>query len=266
VLPDGRFYIGGHFESYNGTNRSTTERNSPETSISPWDGTFQPVDFRRVGVNYVAASRPTAIVFQRDGRLFVGGDFHRISGAPRQGLVRLLPDGSLDGGFDLAAGLPVGADGSVHALMLDERERIVIAGPLARALAGPCCPVARLRPDGTLDTTFHMNESDLDYWRQPEQLPLTDDRDIVVAGQYFGPYRLNGDAYPKLSLERQPGGAGWRLTCPTLTGDRYLLEATVDFQTWTPLESRPATGCELEFLVPEEAPRRFYRVERRPAP
>jgi uncharacterized delta-60 repeat protein len=262
VQQNDHILVSGTF-SRGGTNFSGVARLLPDGAL---DDTFAPARFQQVSpFGFTFDSPPRALAVQSNGAVLAAGEFNRVNGVQRTGLVRLLPDGALDLAFDPAANLPPGADGAVDSLLLDERGRIVIAGPLARALAGPRYPVARLRSDGALDTTFQMNENDVESWRRPEQLLLTDDRDIVVAGRYFDLLRLNGDAYPKLVLDRPTGQTGWRLRSPTITGDLYLLQATTDFMTWQTIATRQADGCSLEFPIPPSAGPRFFRIERLPA-
>jgi hypothetical protein len=153
--------------------------------------------------------------------------------------------------------LPAETEVSVATLLLDERERIVIIGPLARALMGQS--VVRLRSDGTRDMSFRMNESNLSF--EPAQLLLTPQRKILAAGSYFGVFRINGDPYPELTLERRFDAAGWRLISSAIPHSYYRLQASTDLRVWETLEWRISEECSMEFLLPDGAPRRFYRVE-----
>jgi hypothetical protein len=69
-----------------------------------------------------ANNEVTTIAVQPDGKILVGGAFTQFDGVPRNRLVRLNPDGSLDTGFDPGAGfdgiprtLAVQADGGILA-------------------------------------------------------------------------------------------------------------------------------------------------------
>jgi hypothetical protein len=44
---------------------------------------------------------------QADGKLLVGGDFQTFNGRSRNGLARLLPDGSLDATFQVGSGFKI---------------------------------------------------------------------------------------------------------------------------------------------------------------
>ena len=118
--------------------------------------------------------------------------------------------------------------------------------------------IARLLPDGRRDPSFSMNDRPLPF--QPTDMLVTDDGKVVFA-EYSGIHRLNGDAKPVIALAPNPGGPGWRLSTPTITGDSYRLQSTRDFLSWETLQTRTAAGCSVEFLVGPELPPSFYRIE-----
>jgi uncharacterized delta-60 repeat protein len=100
------------------------------------------------------------VAIQPDGKSLIGGDFHQLSpnGASikRNGIARLNPDGTVDLGFN-----PIAND-TVRAIAVQADGKIVIGGDFT-TLAPNNTPavvrnrIARLNPDGTLDTTFNAN-------------------------------------------------------------------------------------------------------------
>lgn len=98
VLPDGKIMMGGHFESVNGdTTRRFLVRLNPDGST---DETFN------ITLGGTSSRRAIVTMLMRltDGSILAGGDFNAYSGpgasATRYGLLRLLPDGSLDSDYD----------------------------------------------------------------------------------------------------------------------------------------------------------------------
>jgi uncharacterized delta-60 repeat protein len=259
VQPDGRILVAASARVA-GANFSGILRLQADGSM---DEGFQQVSTIRQTSGYIFDSPPTVISVQSDGRIVLAGGFNLVNGVPRRAMARLMPDGVLDTDFDPTAELPISST-YITDFVLDARERIVIAGPVALALTGSQFPVARLLPDGKLDPAFQMNEHDLT--GTPEQLLLTADGEIVFSRGWSGLYRLNGDPAPHLSWERRPDANGWSLSVPTITGDSYILEGTLDFQAWEAIETRVADGCSLDFHLPGDTTHRFYRAERRPAP
>lgn len=54
------------------------------------------------------ASTVNTVIAERDGKLLVGGSFALAEGKPRRGLARLMPDGSVDLGFEVGDGFALG--------------------------------------------------------------------------------------------------------------------------------------------------------------
>jgi uncharacterized delta-60 repeat protein/uncharacterized repeat protein (TIGR01451 family) len=97
------------------------------------------------------------IMLQTDGRFLVGGPFSMINGLNRNGLARLMSDGTLDSSFNPSAG----GDGTVYALaetFLPDR-RILIGGNFLNMNGLPHQGLARLNTAGALDPTFNPDLS-----------------------------------------------------------------------------------------------------------
>jgi uncharacterized delta-60 repeat protein len=147
------------------------------------------------GVNGIAAPADAtfvsdALVRQPDGNVVVGGFFANL--ANQAGFLRLRPDGSVDPSFGLNGvailPLPPGEWGHVRALALDEGGRIVAAGDYRKTEEERLLWVARLGPDGTLDTGFHAPEGYALYGSGDEEgvdVSVRPDGSIDVVG--FGP-------------------------------------------------------------------------------
>lgn len=90
------------------------------------------------------------VLLQTDGRIVVGGGFTLYNGISRNGIARLLGDGSLDTSFDPGTGF----NGTVHALALQPDGRVLAAGSFTSFNGTSCGRIVRLNPDGSLDETF----------------------------------------------------------------------------------------------------------------
>lgn len=107
------------------------------------------------------------VAAQPDGKILIGGEFTSFSpngggAVTRNRIARLNADGSLDTTFDPNAGGTVNSVVSVIVVQPDGK--ILIGGDFATlvpngGLAVPRNHIARLNPDGSLDTAFNPNAS-----------------------------------------------------------------------------------------------------------
>jgi len=141
-----RIYIGGYFLFYRGVYRGGIARlntdGTLDTSFDPGTGTLDP-DTGAFGAVFDLAVQP-------DGRVLIAGNFTSIDFRSRNGVARLLPDGALDTSFDPGSG----ANDAVFSLTLDPAGRPLIGGPFTSYNGTRRMGLARLKPDGTLDTSF----------------------------------------------------------------------------------------------------------------
>jgi uncharacterized delta-60 repeat protein len=91
------------------------------------------------------------MVLQPDGKILIIGRFFNYGTTARHSIARLNSDGSLDAGFDPAAG----TDGVINGLALQPDGKIIIAGDFTKYRGVARIDVARLNSDGTLDTSFN---------------------------------------------------------------------------------------------------------------
>ena len=86
-----------------------------------------------------------------DGKILFCGDFSQFNGQARRGIVRVNPDGTLDTSFPVIDT----AFNPIENAAVQPDGKIIISGPFS-TINGVSRPrVARLNPDGTLDTTFN---------------------------------------------------------------------------------------------------------------
>ncbi len=151
--PDGKILIGGEFTtlSPNGgpaITRNRIARLNPDGTV---DSAFDPN--AQFDVN--------AIAIQGDGKIVIGGGFTKLSpnggaAVTRNRIARLNPDGTLDASFD------PNSNNEVDALAVQADGRILVGGLFSslKPNGGAAMTrhnIARLNPDGTVETSFDPN-------------------------------------------------------------------------------------------------------------
>ena len=96
------------------------------------------------------------MVLQPDGKLVVAGDFSSLNGHPAPGLARLLPDGQVDPSFAAAptSNVTVPALNIIRSIALQADGKLLVGGHFTAVGGQPRFGLARLLPDGSLDTAF----------------------------------------------------------------------------------------------------------------
>lgn len=139
VLPDGRFYVAGAFSTIDGQARRDLVRFNANGTL---DASFTAPVF----------DGPLAsLAVQPDGKLLVAGTFQNVAGAAAGGLVRLNASGTRDTTFNPTVGFVTSMAGSIH---VAANGNIYLTGFGIGSPAGTLAYIARLLPNGALDTTF----------------------------------------------------------------------------------------------------------------
>ncbi len=133
--PDGKILIAGSFTSVNGLTASYLARLNANGTLD--------TAFQAAGLDLNA--EVNALVLQPDGKIVVGGNFSLAQAQFSEGLVRVLPSGARDLTFGAPSGLR-----EVYGLGLLPGGSLAVLGEGLR----PNFPLARLRPNGSLDPTF----------------------------------------------------------------------------------------------------------------
>lgn len=181
ILPDGKILIGGGFVSYNGTSLNGIARLHPNGSL---DTTFN------AGTGFSSILPPPWVfdmAIQPDGKIIVVGGFTRFNGTAIAGVCRLLPNGSLDTTFNPGAG----PNNIVQAVALQADGKIVVGGVFARFDGVNKSQLARLLPNGSLDTAF-TNGATGDVRR----VIVQPDGKILISGWRFNRLETNGSLDP----------------------------------------------------------------------
>lgn len=135
--PEGGWYAGGGFASFDGHPHARLARVRSDGSADP---AFQP------RVKY----RVNALALRSDGRLVLGGEFNTVNDERRNHVAVLNSDGSLDPDFRFDPG----ADFDVAAVLALPEAKVLIAGSFTNVQGAPASRVARLLPSGELDPLF----------------------------------------------------------------------------------------------------------------
>jgi uncharacterized delta-60 repeat protein len=183
ILDDGKILVVGKFTSYNGTPINNIARLHQDGSL---DTTFDP----GTGANdYIRG-----MVIQNDGKIIISGFFTTYDGTPRKNIARLNPDGSLESSFN---GTGVSGGGIVD-IKIQSDDKVFIGGDFTSYNGTARNRIARLNPDGTLDTSFDPGSG---AENNVMNILIQDDGKIIIGG-FFTAYdgvarnriaRLNSD-------------------------------------------------------------------------
>lgn len=141
LFADGRMVVGGNFTSYDGSGR-------PGIAIVRADGRLDPAFQPAVGPN----RQVYAVGIQSAQQVLIAGPFSTYNGFTVPYLARLRGDGSLD--TDFAPNYQVSGN-SISSLLVLPDGKVLVAGDCTWFTPGLAWQkLARLDPNGTLDTTF----------------------------------------------------------------------------------------------------------------
>lgn len=135
LLPDDKIIVGGYFA--NGITRLNVDGTTDKTfRYNPFTG---------------ADNGVLSIALQSDGKILIGGLFDKYNNTIRNKIARLNTDGSLDASFNPG----VGFNNSVRSIVIQPDGKIVVGGIFTTFNTIPRNGIARLNPDGSLDTSFN---------------------------------------------------------------------------------------------------------------
>lgn len=194
ALPDGKVLIGGGIYELGDTEIHGLTRLNPDGSV---DSTFNP----GTGANGTVAS----LVRLADGKVLVGGSFTTMNETSRRGVARLNPDGGLDDTFDPGSGARRGFNvGRVWSIAVQPDGKVLAGGAFSTFDDTARNLIARLLPEGSLDSTFDPGE-----WAEGTILSVAVQSDgKVLAG---GDLTLADDA-SKIGIARLNTNGSWDST------------------------------------------------------
>jgi len=264
VLPDGRIVIGGGFFTVNGVSRVYAARLNSNGSV---DEAFNPAG----GNNVVNGTGIKALALQADGKVIVGADCSVMYGSGRIAINRLLDNGDLDRSFN--PNVPSGS--SVMAIAVQADGKVLVGGDFTRLADPTCCAlhdrngIARLNRDGSVDTSFDVGAG-----VNPAYVTALQVRsDLkVLAGGAFSTYngtgrggivRIHGDMRARITDWNYNSGIA--LTIANQPGKTYVIEASTNMATWTPIATNTPTTSSFQFRDTNATSARLYRVRELPA-
>lgn len=190
VQPDGKVLAGGLFNTVNGQGSKNIVRLDSTGAVDNtfYVGTGASNEVTHISTNgtrsvlvgffnsYNGQSVPTFVVLQSDGsidtsfnmpatsfvnvstsailpgnKVLLAGNFTSYQGVAAGRIIQLNADGSLDTSFQPGAGL----NSLVHTVAVQSDGRILVGGAFSQAAGQPRSRIARLMPDGSIDTTFN---------------------------------------------------------------------------------------------------------------
>lgn len=179
---DGKILVGGYFSAYNNVTEHRLARLNSDGSL---DTTFS-----LTGSGFSDSILFNSIVVQNTGKILVGGTFTSYNGVPATYLSQLDSDGTLDTTFP--KGL-TGLDARVNVLNILNDEKIIVGGEFTTYNGIPAKYVAKLKTDGTLDTSFTQTGTGLN--GKVNIVALQSDEKVLVGGEFT---EYNGTAEPYL--------------------------------------------------------------------
>lgn len=190
LLPTGEMVVGGTFTKVGTTAQNYLAKLGADGVL---DAIFKPA---LTYASTSSSSRPIrALADAGAGRIYVGGDFTKVSNVSQAGVARLGANGARDATFSpTLTGSPVNVSG----ITVDSAGRIVLSGKFTISVATGTWPpssisksnLARLDAAGVMDTSFGNTISNWD------DLELMGSDDVMVANS--GLYASNGFVQPPM--------------------------------------------------------------------
>jgi len=174
---DGKVLIGGKFTQVDGVGRSRIARLNADGSL---DTSFD----TSTGANETVYD----VALQSDGKVLIGGILTQVNGVGRNRIARLNADGSLDTGFDPGTG----ANNYVYSVALQTDGKVLIGGAFTQVDGVVRNRIARLNPDGSVDTGF---DTSMGVNGPVYDVSFQDDGKVLIGGAFthvdgVGSYRI----------------------------------------------------------------------------
>lgn len=209
----GKIYIGGEFINFDGFAKNHIVKLNLNGSM---DLNFIPGNGANGDVN--------AFAFQSDGKIIIGGNFSNYNGSYANKIARLNADGIFDFSFLAATGVN---GGELTDLIVDDSNRIYIIGTFIDYAGNSCNGIARLKSDGTYDSSFVSGTGFND---KPNRIIRLANGKLLVSGN-FTSYNNNTinrvavlETDGSLSASFNPGlGANAEILCAAVQPDGKIL-------------------------------------------
>ena len=187
--------VGGDYLSLNGSPVSYLTRLNSNGSI---DESFN----TGTGFN----GKIYASCLQPDGKIILAGSFTMYNGISAGRLIRLNSDGSYDPTFNTAIGATTGI---VYDMATQSDGKIIIVGSFIRYANSTVNRIARLFPNGTLDSSFLTGSGSA---LNITHAKITDDEKIILTGNFI---TFNGAPANKIVRLNSNGSFDSAFNCGT---------------------------------------------------
>lgn len=144
------------------------------------DGTTDSAFTTALGTGFNGAI--TAVKLQDDGKILLGGSFTTLDGNTRNRLVRLNSDGTEDDAF--YGNLGTGFGGSIETIVVQENERILVAGGFTTFNGATRNGIVKLDSDGVEDSDFASAIGTGFGSGSVQRLALTADGEVIAVGTF----------------------------------------------------------------------------------
>jgi len=180
---DGKIVVVGLFTEYNGVTATNIVRLNA-------DGTHDTSFVANGGFN-LDFGESLNLAIQSDDKIIVGGNFTEYDGNSAGSIVRFLPlDGSVDTTFNVGGS---GFDSYVFRVTAQADDKVVAIGIFDEFNGQARDSIARLNADGTLDSTFDIEELYPDYAGVDDARVQSDGKMVLVGSfEKYGGASVNG--------------------------------------------------------------------------
>ncbi len=164
----------GHGNHLTATNGAVTGEAPRVQNAGSLDLTFNP----GLGIGSdISPSGIYSIALQTNGQIIIGGFFMSVDGLPRTNLARLNPDGSVDPSFNVTFARSFGS-AEVRSVVVLSNNQVLVGGSFDQINGTNRTGLARLNPDGSLDSTFNPVVS----FAQIKTIVVQPDGKILIGG------------------------------------------------------------------------------------
>ncbi len=213
-MPSGKIIAVGSFTTVNSAGRTRIAILNSDGSL---DSGFNPGSGFE-GLTGFVSTRTIAI--QADSKIIIGGRFTKYNGSAAFSIARIDSIGTIDASFNAGTGIVAtdngGAEGEVNAMILQNDQKILVAGNFNRVNGNIINGLTRLNSNGSFDASFIQNKTCSPIYSICQQ---SDGKIIVGSGS-------NMSGLVVFSY-KQPGSAGGvgKYSCMA----RFNLDGSMDF-------------------------------------
>lgn len=149
VLATNQILIAGDFNEVNGTTAYGIALLNPDGQLA--SGFSAGTAF--ISGNW-SSSGIKSLTVQPDQKIIVTGSFTTYNGVNCNGIVRILPNGSIDPSFNTS-----GVDGFIYKILVQPDGKLIVAGYFTGCQGNPAFNICRLNSDGVFDPSFQPGNS-----------------------------------------------------------------------------------------------------------